>query len=557
MNQGLRALRSIGAARARPAAAALSPPTTPAGIALSALTRRTAVALAALALLTAVPAANAQQEDSRVQDPTKTAEAAPPVLLRVPADPTVSFSVQFRVGSQDDPPGKEGLAYLTGQMLAAAATEANSYEAILEKLYPLASDYSIRVDREATTLTGRTHRDNLDAYLPLFMDAYLRPAFKAQDFERIKNDAINYLENTLRYSSDEDLGKAELERFVFEGTPYAHPPQGTVEGLRAVTLDDVRGFYRSRYTRANAVAGLGGGFDDALVGRVQKSLGELPAGPARAAPKIDAPRIGGRAVLLIDKPGADASISFGFPIDVLRGERDFYALWVANSWLGEHRNQASHLFNVIREIRGLNYGDYSYIEAFPEGGERSMPPVNVPRHHQIFSVWIRTLPNEHALFALRAAMRELEQLVDGGMSPQEFELQRAFLKKYILHFAESTEDRLGYAVDDRFYGLTGEGHVDDDGHLARFQRMLDELTVQDVNAALKKHLQYRNIKVAIVTGAADPLRDALATDTPSPIEYPNPKPQEVLDEDEQISKYPLGVKRENIRIEPVASAFAK
>jgi zinc protease len=529
----------------------------------AALTKPTAVAIAAVALLIGIglPAANAQQEDSFVQDQTNAAGAASPVLMRIPADPTVSFSVQFRVGSQDDPAGKEGLAYLTGQMLAAAATEANSYDAILEKLYPLASDYSVRVDREATTLTGRTHRDNLDAYLPLFMDAYLRPAFKTQDFERIKNDAINYLENTLRYSSDEELGKAALERFVFAGTPYAHPPQGTVAGLRAVTLEDVRAFYRSRYTRANALIGLGGGFDDALVERVQKSLNELPAGPAPAAPKIAPPAIDGRQVLLIDKPGADASISFGFPIDVLRGERDFYALWVANSWLGEHRNQASHLFNVIREIRGLNYGDYSYIEAFPEGGERSMPPVNVPRHHQIFSVWIRTLPNEHALFALRAAMRELEQLVDQGLSEQEFELQRAFLKKYVLHFAESTENRLGYAVDDRFYGLTGAsdagGERAGEGHLARFQRMLDELTVEDVNAALKKHLRYRNVKIAIVTGAADELREALATGAPSPIDYPNPKPREVLDEDKDIAKYPLGVAHEDIRVEPVTSAFAK
>ena len=66
-----------------------------------------------------------------------------------------------------------------------------------------------------------------------------------------------------------------------------------------------------------------------------------------------------------------------------RGDRDFYALWIANSWLGEHRNQSSHLFNVIRELRGLNYGDYSYIESFPEGGERNMPPVNVPRRRQL------------------------------------------------------------------------------------------------------------------------------------------------------------------------------
>src|SRR5690606_15732125 len=171
------------------------------------------------------------------------------VLLPVPGEPTVSFSVSFAAGSQDDPPGKEGLAYLTGLMLAEAATERHSYEEILAALYPLASSYDARVDKERTTLTGRTHLDNIDRYVPLLTDAYLRPAFDRRDFERLKSDAINDIENTLRYASDEELAKASLDAFVFEGTRYAHPPEGTVQGLRSVTLDDVREFYRRRFVR--------------------------------------------------------------------------------------------------------------------------------------------------------------------------------------------------------------------------------------------------------------------------------------------------------------------
>ena len=110
-------------------------------------------------------------------------------------------------------------------------------------------------------------------------------------------------------------------------------------------------------------------------------------------------------MVLVEKPGQSTAISFGHPIDVHRGSKEFYALWVANSWLGEHRNSASHLYQVIRAARGLNYGDYSYIEAFPEGGRCSMPPTNVGRRSQSFEVWIRTLPNEQAHFALRAAIR--------------------------------------------------------------------------------------------------------------------------------------------------------
>jgi zinc protease len=255
--------------------------------------------------------------------------------------------------------------------------------------------------------------------------------------------------------------------------------------------------------------------------------------------------------VLIDKPGADASISFGFPIDVHRGDKDFYALWVANSWFGEHRNQASHLFHVIRELRGLNYGDYSYIEAFPEGGERSMPPVNVPRRNQLFEIWIRTLPNANAPFALRAALRELKTLVDDGMTAEDFELTRTFLKKYSLHFAETTSARLGYAMDDRFYGIDGEGH------LARFRRMMDELTLDDVNAAIKKHLQYKDLKIAIVTGDAAGIRAALTSDAPTPITYATPKSEEVVKEDREIAAVPFAISPERIGSIPVTEAFER
>jgi zinc protease len=238
-------------------------------------------------------------------------------------------------------------------------------------------------------------------------------------------------------------------------------------------------------------------------------------------------------------------------VDVHRGERDFYALWVANSWLGEHRNQSSHLFNVIREARGLNYGDYSYIEAFPEGGQRTMPPVNVPRRTQLFEVWIRTLPNPQAPFALRAALRELQLLVDEGMTADEFELTRTFLKKYSLHFAETTTERLGYAMDDRFYGIDG------DGHLARFRRIMDELTLEEVNSAIKRHLQYQNLRIAIVTGDAANLSTLLASGAATPIEYPTPKPDEIMAEDLEIAVVPLGLPTERIEVVPVDQAFER
>jgi len=475
------------------------------------------------------------------------------VLLQVPDDPTVTLKIWFQAGSQNDPVGKEGLAYLTGELIAEGATLDNSYEEILRKLYPLASSYSIRVDREMTVLSGRSHLDNLDTFHGLFTAAFLRPAFKQEDFERIQTNVVNYLTNSLRYSQDEELGKAALLGFVFEGSPYAHPPEGTVKSVEALTIEDVQWFYDRYYTAANAEVALGGGFDDALVSRLRDSLAGLPQpdpeSEAPASPTVVPSTIDGMQVLLVDKADADSSISFGFPIEARRGEREFYALWVANSWLGEHRNSSSHLFQVIREERGMNYGDYSYIEAFPGGGRRSFPPQHVARNQQIFEVWIRTLPNEQAHFALRAAMRELKLLVDNGMSEKDFETTKSFLEKYVLHFAPTTASRLGYAVDDRFYGVDGEGHLE------RFRRIMGEISLEEVNAAVRKYLRYDNLKIAIVTGDAEGLSKALVNETPSPMEYASEKPQQVLDEDRAISVFPLGIEAANVRVVPVDEMF--
>jgi zinc protease len=464
------------------------------------------------------------------------------VLMPVAGDPTVSLTVWIKTGSAHDPAGKEGLAELTGSLISDGATSENSYEEILALLYPMASGYGVQVDKEMTTLSGRTHVDNVEKFFSLFQHALLKPAFTLEDFQRLRSDQLNYLETNLRYASDEELGKAALMQLIYEDTPYAHPTSGTVQGLKSITVEDVKAFYGKHYNRSNVTFAIAGGYDDALLAKLAESIDLLPEGEATPAPVVVPAAIDGRHVRLVSKENADASISFGFPISVRRGSRDFYALWIANSWLGEHRNSSSHLYKVIREKRGMNYGDYSYIEIFPQGGRRQMPPTNVARNHQIFQIWIRTLPNENAIFSLRAALRELQMLIEDGMSEEEFDLTRSFLSKYSLHFAETTAQRLGYAVDDRFYGIDGEGH------LARFRQLMGEISREEVNAALKKYLQVDNMKIAMITGQAEEIQKTMIGDLPSPPSYQSEKKAEILEEDKEIISLPLMIDASNLDV---------
>ena len=270
------------------------------------------------------------------------------VVVPVKNDPTVCFRIWFKVGSQNDPAGKEGLASITAAMLTHGSTLKNSYEQILEKLYPLAAAYDATVSAEMTVIYGRVHKDNLGEYYPLFLDAMMAPAFSQQDLDRIKSQTLNYLENTLRYSSDEELGKAVLYNAIFAGTPYGHITSGLVSSVKSITLEDVRSFYKIYFTKENLVIGLGGGYNAALLSRLEKDMGKLPAGKPRPVdPPAPAPIRGFRATI-VEKDAPATAISMGVPIDILRGSKDWYALAIANSWFGEHRNSSSHLYQVIR-----------------------------------------------------------------------------------------------------------------------------------------------------------------------------------------------------------------
>lgn len=470
------------------------------------------------------------------------------VKLPVKSDPTISFRICFKAGFQYDPPGKEGLAYITARMLTDGATLKNSYEEIIEKLYPTAASYSCQVDAEMAVIYGRVHRDNLSKFYELFIEAITRPAFREEDLVRIKSSVLNYLENTLKYANDEELGKAVLYTEIFAGTPYGHLKEGKISSVRSITIEDVKSFYKKYYTCKNVIIGIGGGYPPYLIENLKKDLSVLPPGEKISPMEIKPESINGLEVTIVEKDASSTAISMGYPIDILRGKDEWYYLALANSWFGEHRNSSSHLYQVIREARGLNYGDYSYIEYFPEGGRRQFPPPNVARRKQIFEIWIRPVPNEARHFALRTALRELQMLVDNGMRKKDFELTRNFLRKYILNYAPTTMLKLGYAIDDKFYNIP-------EGHLKKFRKLLESMTLADVNKAVKKYLQYENMKIVFVTPNAEKLKTALVENSPSPITYKTPKPEEIIKEDKIIAKYRLNIKPENVKIVKLEKLF--
>ncbi len=471
------------------------------------------------------------------------------VLVRS-AIPQLSIKLQFAAGSAHDPKGKEGLAALAAAMVARGGSADRTIDEIEKALFPAAGSFREKVDKEVTTFTASIHRDNALPFLDLVLPQLLTPGLREEDFRRLKDAGRNALLQDLRETNEEELGKERLQANVFAGTPYGHPVAGTAGGIDAITLDDVQAFIRTAYTRGSLTVGISGDAPAGVLSRLEAAAAALPAGPGFPAPQgICGRRPKGIEVEIVKKETRATAISFGLPLSLTRAHPDFPALSVARAWLGEHRSSLSRLYQRIREARGMNYGAYAYIEAFPGGMFQLFPEANVPRRAQLFEVWIRPVVPANAHMALRIAQYELEKLVSGGLTREEFESTRDYLMKNVYLLTSTQEAQLGYALDSKWYAI-GE-------YTANMRERLAKLTLDDVNRAIRTHLSAKDLSVVIITKDAEGLRDQLVSDTPSSMKYESERPKALLDEDAMIGVRKLGIPASNVRITPVAEVFAK
>jgi zinc protease len=461
--------------------------------------------------------------------------------------PLVSFRIVFNTGAASDPEGKEGVAALTAAMLAQGGSRAMTYEQIVEAMYPMASGFGWQIDKEMTVFSGTTHNDNLDKYYGLISQMLLDPGFRTEDFTRLKADAINFLKVSLRENNDEELGKEYLYNIIYAGHPYEHHNMGTLGSLEKLTLEDVRSFYKENYSQANLVLGLAGGYPKEFPGKVESDFAKLPAGQAKKV-KYETPKLApGMKIDLVKRETRATALSLGFPIDINRSHKDWPALAVVASYFGQHRSSNSYLYQKLREARGLNYGDYSYIEYFPRGMFQFTPDPNQGRTTQIFQIWIRPVVPENGHFVLRATLYEYDKLVREGMSKEAFEATREFLTKYNNILTQTQGALLGYALDSRYYNIPE--------YVPYMREQLAKLTLADVNNAIAKYLKSDAMRIIIVTKDAEALREAILSNKPSPITYNSPKPKEITDEDKVIERYKITVKPEDVVIVPVERVF--
>lgn len=446
--------------------------------------------------------ATAEPPAANRQPPTETyAPGEPRVVTLDSRSPLVTIRVMIAHGSTSDPAGKEGLAALTGETITDGGFRLGDRLVTKEQLAELTIPWgsgarpSVFTTARATTFFFTAPRE----VMPQYVRDVLRPMLTApelehEEIERLKNEALSAI-TSLRSEDLEGLGLTAIDQYVLAGTGYAHATVGSETAIRTLTREDVQRFYRDFYRPENAIVGISTA-DAAVVDLVRNAVREMnrnATAPSPAAPAAQPAAFTGRQALVIEEPNAPAaSVHFGFPIEVNRTHPDYWPLYVANVWLGTHRDATGHLYQEIREERGYNYGNYSYIEYWAGRPQSLFQIFNQPREQQYFSIWIRPVKHEHAVHLMKAATYEVEQMVRNGLTAEQVQAAKNKARVLYLNLGETVPRLIAARVDDAFYGATN-------GFLETYLQQLDRVTVEQVNAAVRRHINLANVKYVVVT----------------------------------------------------------
>ncbi len=259
--------------------------------------------------------------------------------------PTLSLTLQLRVGSVNDPDDAVGSAALLAEWMQRGAgdLDARAYAAALD-------DLGVRrgggVGRETLTFSAAFLERDAAHVFPLLADLVERPRFSDDDFAGVRLLALHDLAS-IDDAPSQRLGEALVARYF--ASRHGRSTYGVREHLEALTPERVRDDAGRRLGPAGAVLAIAGGGDVRRV--IELATAAFGGWQGRVAP-ISAPEVRAPHRHHVMAEGAQVQIGM-CDAAVAPGADGWYEQQIAMSVLDG--NMGARLFNEVREKRGLAY----------------------------------------------------------------------------------------------------------------------------------------------------------------------------------------------------------
>ena len=401
----------------------------------------------------------------------------------------VTATLVFRFGDEPAITGRTDAAGFAGSLLM-RGSKGMTREQIDKRFDDLKTTVGIDGGSQNAYISVTTKREYLAQALALVADVLRNPSFPDSEFEQLREQSITGMEASRREPA-RYAGEAMNKRFNHwpAGHPFAFRTlDENLAATRAVKLEDVRAFHRDFYGTAVGEVAVVGDFDPA---QMKQQLQELFTGWKSTKPYV---RIadGFRPVAAVreafetpDKANAVLLARSDFPLST--SDPDYPALTIANRVFGGG-GMASRLGNRIRQKEGLSYGVGSQI--------------GVPDLDDDATLLIQASAAPENMARLEQAMHEeLERFVRDGITAAELADAKDGMLTSMANARASDGTVAGILRGNLYLDRTMQWTADQEAAIRA-------LTVEQVNAAIKRHIKPDTLSVFVAGDFAGAARKA-------------------------------------------------
>ncbi len=338
----------------------------------------------------------------------------------IPHFPSVSVGLWIGSGSMYETKEESGLSHFVEHMLF-KSTENRTTREIAVEMDALGGQVNAFTSKECTCYYAKVIAEHLDRAMNLLSDLLLHARMDEEEFEKERGVILE--EIAMGEDTPEDLVYDLLAEAYFGEHPLARPILGTHEQIASVTRQALIDFRKKHYRPDNTVLAIAGQFDL----DVFKAMAECYLGmwQAEGQTYLPAPVNGCSGDIKRKKKDIEqVHICLSYP-GVSQDDDDLYPLTVMNNLFGG--GMSSRLFQHIREEMGAAYSVYSYPSTYANCGT--------------MTVYAGTSP-ELAQDVIDALHQEIEKLLEGGVTDEEFAMAKDQLKVSYVLGLESSSSRM-------------------------------------------------------------------------------------------------------------------
>ena len=267
--------------------------------------------------------------------------------------PMVQFELGFRGGMLIEEQGGTGVANMLAETML-EGTAHRTAEELEQAIDLLGASVNVSAGATGFTVSGSVMARNYDETIALVEEILLEPRFDSARFELARQRVLN----TIRRldANPSFLASQAFDRLLYGDHVLAESSYGTLDGVAAITLDDLRAYHAAALVPGAAAFLVAGAVSPAEATAPLATLAsrweDRPAPALPGPPTWSDDRAG---LYFIDVPGAAQSVVNIGRLALARTDDEYHPATVMNYRLGGG-GFASDLTQVLREGKGYTYG---------------------------------------------------------------------------------------------------------------------------------------------------------------------------------------------------------